>query len=146
MHRLLDRKEWANQPSALEEITKEKNGLVNAGTCLESEINSTRDVLAWAQRTSNVVHFGNLTVIVSVEGAELTPDLWKLKGRIVFRGDDVRDQSGMSAVFEELLASSPSSLEGLNTAVAFGLLDASGTQWHYHFRRYQSLYSGEAEY
>ena len=65
-------------------------------------------------------------IILSVKGSELSPDQWRLKARIVFRGDDIRDQSGMSAVFEELFASSPSSLEGLNTAVAFGLLESHG--------------------
>ena len=54
-------------------------------------------------------------------------DQWRLKARIVFRGDDIRDQSGMSAVFEELFASSASSIERLNTAVAFGLLESHGT-------------------
>ena len=73
-----------------------------------------------------MVHFGNLMIILSVKSSELSPDQWRLKARIVFRGDDIRDQSGMSAVFEELFASSPSSLEGLNTAVAFGLLESHG--------------------
>ena len=105
-------------------IKKEKDGLVDVGTWIEEEIVSKSDVLAWATRTSNVIHFGNLMIILSVKGSELSPDQWQLKARIVFRGDDIRDQSGMSAVFEELFASSPSSLEGLNTAVAFGLLVA----------------------
>ena len=122
VHRLLDRKEWAGQPGAYEAIKKEKDGLVEVGTWIESEIVSKKDVLSWATRTSNVVHFGNLMVILSVKGSELSSDQWRLKARIVFRGDDIRDQSGMSAVFEELFASSPSSLEGLNTAVAFGLI------------------------
>ena len=126
VHRLLDRKEWAGQPGAYEAIKKEKDGLVGVGTWLEDEIVSKKDVLAWATRTSNVIHFGNLMVILSVKGSELSSDQWKLKARIVFRGDDIRDQSGMSAVFEELFASSPSSLEGLNTAVAFGLLESHG--------------------
>ena len=126
VHRLLDRKEWAGQPGAYEAIKKEKDGLVEVGTWLEEEIISKSDVLAWASRTSNVVHFGNLMIILSVKGSELSPDQWRLKARIVFRGDDIRDQSGMSAVFEELFASSPSSLEGLNTAVAFGLLESHG--------------------
>ena len=65
-------------------------------------------------------------VIVSVKGAELNPDSWKLKARIVFRGDNIRDECGMSAVFDELYSSSPSSLEGLNTTIAFGLLDSHG--------------------
>ena len=126
VHRLLDRKEWAGQPGAYEAIKKEKDGSVDVGTWIENEIVSKRDILDWATRTSNVVHFGNLMVILSVKGSELSPDQWRLKARIVFRGDDIRDQSGMSAVFEELFASSPSSLEGLNTAVAFGLLESSG--------------------
>ena len=113
VHRLLDRKEWAGQPGAYEAIKKEKDDLVEVGTWLEEEIISKSDVLAWATRTSNVVHFGNLMIILSVKGSELSPDQWRLKARIVFRGDDIRDQSGMSAVFEELFASSPSSLEGL---------------------------------
>ena len=56
----------------------------------------------------------------------IEPDSWKLKARIVFRGDDIRDQTGMSAVFEELFASAPSSLEGLNTVIGFGLLESHG--------------------
>ena len=117
---------WSAGPGAYEAIKKEKDGLVEVGTWLEEEIISKSDVLAWASRTSNVVHFGNLMIILSVKGSELSPDQWRLKARIVFRGDDIRDQSGMSAVFEELFASSPSSLEGLNTAVAFGLLESHG--------------------
>ena len=126
VHRLLNRKEWAGQPGAYEAIKKEKDGLVDVGAWLEEEIVSKGDVLAWATRTSNVVHFGNLMIMLSVKGSELSPDQWRLEARIVFRGDDIRHQSGMSAVFEELFASSLSSLEGLNTAVAFGLLESHG--------------------
>eukprot|EP00439_Symbiodinium_sp_Y106_P001003 s10505_g1.t1 len=78
VHRLLDRKEWAGQPGAYE----------------ANEIVSKKNILDWATRTSNVVHFGNLMVILSVKGSELSPDQWRLKARIVFRGDDIRDQSG----------------------------------------------------
>ena len=128
VHRLLDRKEWIGQASAIECVRGEKDGLVNAGTWIEAQIQSKGDVLAWSRRTSNSVHFGSLIVIVSVKRAELTPDSWKLKARIVFRGDNIRDACGMSAVFDELYSSSPSSLEGLNTTIiiAFGLLDSHG--------------------
>ena len=126
VHRLLDRKEWVSQPGAHEAIGKEKSGLLEAGTWLEDEITSKAEALAWATRTSNVIHIGSLMVILSIKGAELDPDLWKLKARIVFRGDIVRDNHGASAIFEELCASSPASLEGLNTVVAFGLLEANG--------------------
>ena len=102
----------------------EKDGLVDAGTWIESQIQSKADVLAWFRRTCNSVHFGSLVVIVSVKGAELSPDSWKLKARIFLRGDNIRDECGMSAVFDELYSSSQSSLEGLNTTIAFGLLDS----------------------
>ena len=121
---LLDRKEWIGQASAIECVCGEKDGLVNAGTWIESQIQSKVDILAWSRRTSNSVNFRSLMVIVSVKGAELSPDSWKLKYRLVFRGDNIRDEFGISAVFDELYSSSPSSLEGLNTTIAFGLLDS----------------------
>ena len=65
-------------------------------------------------------------VLVSVKGAELTPDSWKLKAQIVFRGDSSRDECGMSAVFDDLYSSSPSSLEGLNTAIVVRFLESHG--------------------
>ena len=108
-HRLLDRKESIGQASAIECLRGSKDGLVNAGTWIESQIQSKADVLAWSRRTSNSVHFGSLMVIASVKGAELSPDSWKLKARIVFKGANIRDECGMS-VFAE-----PSSLEGINT-------------------------------
>ena len=126
VHRLLDREEWIGQASAIECVRGDKDGLVNAGTWIESQIQSKADVLAWSRRTSNSAHFGSLMVLVSAKGAELSPDSWKLKARIVFRGDNMRDEYGMSAVFDELYSSSPSSLEGLNTTIAFGLLDSHG--------------------
>ena len=65
-------------------------------------------------------------VIISVKGAELSPDSCKLKARTVFRGDNIRDECGMSAVYHELYCSSPSSWESLNITIAFGLLDLHG--------------------
>ena len=102
VHRLLDRKQWIGQASAIECHRGEKDGLVNAGTWIQAQIQSKADVLAWFGGTSNSVHFGSPMVIVSVKGAELSPDSWKLKARIVFRGDNIRDECGMSTVFDEL--------------------------------------------
>ena len=128
VHRLLDRKEWVGQPGTQEANGKDKSGLLEAGAWLEDEIMSKAEALAWAwaSRTSNVIHIGSLMVILSVKGAELDPDLWKLKARIIVRGDSVHDNHGASAIFEELCASSPASLEGLNTVVAFEFLEGNG--------------------
>ena len=47
-----------------------------------------------------------LMIILSVKSSELSPDQWRLKARIVFRGDDIRDQSGIM-VCSSLMASLP---------------------------------------
>ena len=122
VHRFLDCKEWIGQASAIECVRGEKDGLVNAFTWIEAQIQSKTDVLAWSRRASNSVHFASLMVIVAVKGAELSPDPWKLKARIVFRGDNIRDDCGMAAVFDELSSSSPSSLEGLNARLVCWIL------------------------
>ena len=62
VHRLLDRKEWLLQPSAIDCVRREKDGLVNACAFMESQIQSKADVLAWSRRTSNSVHFGSRLV------------------------------------------------------------------------------------
>ena len=52
-----------------------------------------------------------------------SPAEWSIKARIVLRGDAVRDEDNQAAVFDELAASAPTSLGGLNLVIAFGLLD-----------------------
>ena len=57
--------------------------------------------------------------ICSEKFAELAEHLRVLKGRIVFRGDIVKDQEGAAAVFQDL-AASPTSIAGINNNLAYG--------------------------
>ena len=71
-----------------------------------------REVKAEANRKGEVIHVGALHELCFEKGSELEvgdPNR-KYKGRVVFLGDRVRDQSGQAAVFEEL-SSSPAALE-----------------------------------
>ena len=52
---------------------------------------------------------------------------WVVKARIVFRGDAVRDEENQAAVVDDIAASAPTSLGGLNLLVAYGLLDGNET-------------------
>ena len=47
------------------------------------------------------VHFGTLMNLCREKHLELAPDLRSYKGRVVFRGDSVKDESGFFAVFSE---------------------------------------------
>ena len=70
VHRLLDRHEWRGRPEVHSAIDSEKNGLLEGGTRLESEIISKADVLKYSGST---VHFGSLMVIVSIKGMRNIP-------------------------------------------------------------------------
>ena len=53
-------------------------------------------------------------------------ELRKYKGRIVFRGDCVKDEYGNHTIFQEL-SSSPTSIHSANSAIAYGLLPGHKT-------------------
>ena len=50
-------------------------------------------------------HFGRVFPIVVEKGSELPPDQRKYKGRVVFQGNNVKDQDNNVAVFNDLASS-----------------------------------------
>ena len=61
------------------------------------------DLVAAAKKSGVRIHLGQLMSICSEKFAELAEHLRVLKGRIVFRGDIVKDQEGAAAVFQDLV-------------------------------------------
>ena len=69
------------------------------------------EVAEEAKAKGETIHVGSMHGMVMEKGSELQvtdPERY-YKGRVVFLGDDVRDQNGNVAVFEDM-ASSPASL------------------------------------
>ena len=62
---------------------------------------SKKEVILEAQRDKKKVHFATLMDICHPKNAELEPIFQKCKGRVVLRGDIVKDGSGAHAVFTE---------------------------------------------
>ena len=60
-------------------------------------------------------------VIVSIKSFEKPSSDWIVKARIVFRGDAVKDEENQAAVFDDIAASAPTSLGGLNLYLDCGL-------------------------
>ena len=58
-----------------------------------------------AQQEARHVHFATLMDICHLTNAELEPQFQKYKGRVVLRGDMVKDDSGSHAVFTEQVSS-----------------------------------------
>ena len=125
VHRLLERSEWKDRPEVLDAINSEKQGLLANGTWDESKIRPKAEVLAEARAKGQKIHVGALMGIVGIKGYEKSPSEWIIKARIVFRGDAVHDEANQAAVFDELAASAPMSLGGLNMIIAFGLVEGN---------------------
>ena len=53
------------------------------------------------RKNNNKVHFASLVDLCHLKNAELEPQFRKYKGRVVLRGDIVKDNSGAYAVFIE---------------------------------------------
>ena len=117
VHKLLDRNEWKGHPEALKAVENEKQGLLANGTWDKSNIRPKSGILAMAHSTGN-------------------------KARILFRGDTVKDEENQAAAFDDIAASAPTSLGGLNLIVAYGLLDGNETSTSACIKAYvQSLLS-----
>ena len=70
-----------------------------------NKVRPKAEVIAEAEKKNMSVHFGRLMDLCHLKHAELSPELQKYKGRVVFRGDQVKDETGYCAVFTEQGAS-----------------------------------------
>ena len=74
--------------------------------CMEQyETQTKKEVIEEAKRQNKSVHFGSLMELCHLKHAELEEHLQSYKGRVVFRGDMVKDETGSFAVFTEQSAS-----------------------------------------
>ena len=66
-----------------------------------TKVKSNREVIQEARREERTVHFATLMDICHLKNVELEPKFEKYKGRVVLRGDTVKDNSHSHAVFTE---------------------------------------------
>ena len=67
----------------------------------QTKVRNKRVVIEEARNKGRKVHFASLTDICHLKNAELEAKHQKYKGRVVLRGDIVKDDSGSYAVFTE---------------------------------------------
>ena len=89
--------------AAVEKIEKTRNDLsLGAGKGQEQK----KEVILKAQKDKIKVHLATLMKLCHLKNAELEHIFQKYKRRIVLRGDIVKDDSGLHAVFTEQGSSS----------------------------------------
>ena len=95
----------------------------------EDKVREWRDVKAEAQRRGVKAHVGRIFDICVQKNSELPDDdkRKKYKGRAVFGGDNVRDEVGNWAMFQDL-GSCPATMEAARTADAYGCFPGHASQ------------------
>jgi len=108
---------------------KELEGLRRQGVWDESGVRSWHSVSTEARRTGTKVHIGRIFGIVVEKNTQLPigDKLRKYKGRIVFQGNEVRDERHDYAFFDDV-ASAPAALEASKSCDAYGLLFGNHVQ------------------
>ena len=97
--------------------------------------NSEKRVIQEAQKEQNTVHFATRMDICHLKNAEWQPTFQKCKGRVVLRGDIVKDDSGACAVFAE---------QGVSAAKGMDVMARLTTRlWWTSSWRHTSIHSGE---
>jgi hypothetical protein len=92
-------------PEAKAALEKEWSKLENRRAWDASKVKSRAEVIARAKSLGRPVHFGSLMDLCHVENSQLGKEFWTYKGRVVFRGDIVKDEYGQYAAFTEQGAS-----------------------------------------
>ena len=88
-------------PAAKAAVDKELEKMEKISAWNLTKVRSKKEVIEEARTTGTKVHFASLMDICHLENAELEAMHQKYKGRVVLRGDVVKDDSGSYAVFTE---------------------------------------------
>ena len=119
--RQLPRAEVIARPDALQAIRKEFDGIANMGTWDWDSVDEEYNVKRRAIDNNETIHLADLLAICSEKHVELEPAFRQLKGRVCYRGDAAKTESGNIALYQTLSAS-PASIVAANAVICFGLM------------------------
>ena len=101
VHKFIPMPQAMKIPAAKAAVDKEWEKLEKISAWNLTQVKSKKQVIDEARTTGTKVHFASLMDICHLKNAELEAKHQKYKGRIVLRGDIVKDDSGSYAVFTE---------------------------------------------
>ena len=101
VHKFIPRHQAMKIPAAKAAVDKEWEKLEKIPAWNLTKVRNTSAVIDEARTKGIKVHFASLMDLCHLKNAELETRHEKYKGRVVFRGDIVKDDSGSFAVFAE---------------------------------------------
>ena len=119
--RNLTRAEWTRDERGLQAVQAEAAGLRANNTWCDKSVTTLSNLKAQSRTTGVSVKIASLLTLCGIKYWECSSDQWKYKGRIVYRGDLVRNESDEIILFEDT-ATSPTGLTALNVTLFYGML------------------------
>ena len=101
VHKFIPMPQAMKIPAAKAAVDKEWEKLEKISAWNLTKVKSKKEVIDEARTKGATVHFASLMDICHLKNAELETKHQKYKGRVVLRGDIVKDNSGSYAVFTE---------------------------------------------
>ena len=101
VHKFIPMPQAMKIPAAKAAVDKEWEKLEKLSAWNLTKVKSKKQVIEEARMSGATVHFASLMDICHLKNAELETTHQKYKGRVVLRGDIVKDDSGFYAVFTE---------------------------------------------
>ena len=101
VHKFIPMPQAMKIPAAKAAVEKEWEKLEKISAWNLTKVKSKKTVIEEARTAGATVHFASLMDICHLKNAELEAKYQKYKGRVVLRGDIVKDNSGSYAVFTE---------------------------------------------
>ena len=101
VHKFIPMPQAMKIPAAKAAVDKECEKLEKISEWNLTKVKSKKKVIEEARTSGATVHFASLMDICHLKNAELEAKHQKYKGRVVLRGDIVKDDSGSYAVFTE---------------------------------------------
>ena len=117
----LSRCQWLNDERGVQAVQKEADGLRANETWNDETVDTLQNWKTWARNSNIKIHVADLLTLCGIKHFELGPSQWKYKGRVVYRGDRIRDTDGNVILFQET-ATSPTAIIALQIALWYGLL------------------------
>ena len=101
VHKFIPMPQAMKIPAAKAAVDKERGKLEKISAWNLTKVKSKKQVIDEARTSDSTVHFASLMDICHLKNAVLEAKHQKYKGRVVLRGDIVKDDSGSYAVFTE---------------------------------------------
>ena len=124
-------------PAAKAAVDKELEKLEKMPAWNLTKVSSKKEVIDEGRTKGAKVHFASLMEICHLKNAELEAKHHKYKGRVVLRGDIVKDNSGSYAVFTEQGSSASQMTAAKNmerSPDCQGAMDKQQTQYQLKFK------------